>query len=561
MSDIQNLSKADLAAIISAAKKQGVSLEGEKQQIEESTTGGQVVDVNGEKLVLENIPANEQREELSDDIGVLVEQAINKSKAKATEDKEELGLVVSKDTIEQIQKKENSSGIKLTNGVNTPEFNNNLTKYLSGMEDDIKDAVAHGATVPILNEDNTVASVVQQDEEGEVKTTPLKYGDKNIEADPEVEEEETEDDEDIFNTDDENDEFNKKYKEVKIILDKRNMDTVVFSEAEAEKIQHAKKITLEEVETVNVETMKVKKRAKGESLKTILKRTIDSRTITLPLPISGMVVTLEKASTLQLITLLDNRAEAVTSMQAKWSFIHSKVVDTSIGKLDFDPFLKKVAQVEFDLLVYGLLCVSYPEDDIFPLVCPKCKTNYNHKYKINELIRYEEMGDRLKELFMDTVDNTITAEGAKEVNEKAPLNTSVVKVLPDSKIRVEFAYLSAYDYIESKLKAAKEMPAKYQQAANLSTMIYSLYIPDSDGYFFRIEDNIEIVETLFGLSDMDMAVISMQHPKQAELQFSFGLMNVQCPNNKCRKIVNTLPVDIGTILFQRCQKAINTAIE
>ena len=45
------------------------------------------------------------------------------------------------------------------------------------------------------------------------------------------------------------------------------------------------------------------------------------------------------------------------------------------------------------------------------------------------------------------------------------------------------------------------------------------------------------------------------------MQFKFGLMDITCPNVKCRHHVNSIEVDLETILFHKYQQAMNTNID
>ena len=117
-------------------------------------------------------------------------------------------------------------------------------------------------------------------------------------------------------------------------------------------------------------------------------------------------------STFELMGLITGENVDVMSLVAKWTLIHSKVESTSIGKLDFNTFLNSVASMEYDMLVYGILCATFPDEDTFPLKCPKCQSEIEHKYLIRSLLRAEEMSDRLKEVVKDVADASFTENKA-----------------------------------------------------------------------------------------------------------------------------------------------------
>ena len=84
-------------------------------------------------------------------------------------------------------------------------------------------------------------------------------------------------------------------------------------------------------------------------------------------------------STFELMGLITGDSVDVMALVSKWTLIHSKVETTSIGKLNFNDFLNSVSSMEYDMLVYGILCATFPEEDTFPLTCPKCRTSIEHK--------------------------------------------------------------------------------------------------------------------------------------------------------------------------------------
>ena len=182
-------------------------------------------------------------------------------------------------------------------------------------------------------------------------------------------------------------EFMDKYNEAIVVIDKTGMGSVIdFTDEEREKLEKVKKIKLEEVETVELKQIKTKRAKKGRAKK-IINKVNKTRHTPVVLPISGFTVTMSGCSTYELLTLITDEGNPVELQRSKWSLIHSKIVDTSIGKLSFDDFLNNVAQMEYDVLVYGILCASYPEKDKFPLKCPKCGTSFEHEYDIRSLLK------------------------------------------------------------------------------------------------------------------------------------------------------------------------------
>lgn len=357
----------------------------------------------------------------------------------------------------------------------------------------------------------------------------------------------------------------KNYNEAIVIIDKIGMGQIInFTEEEREKLEKVKKIRVEEVENVQLSTIK-SKRAKKGSLPTILKRQKSALTTPIVLPASGYTAVLRGCSTYELVSLMGESGNRTIDTTAKWSLIHDKIVETSIGHMDFDTFLKETASIDYNNFIYGLLCSTYPDDDKIPLRCPKCEKEHEHAYSVRSLIRAEKMTDSFKSLIADIVDNSHCAENAQEAHKRAAVNTVKTVLLPHSGIIAELYVQSAFDLIYRTIKSLEEnMDAKYNQASILSTAVKAAHIPDPDDpdQYLLYDDALDITQIIYSLKDSDLLVLTHQASQIMEdLTFTYGLMNVHCPNPKCRHFEPFIPFEIDTILFYRYQQAMNTKIE
>lgn len=387
------------------------------------------------------------------------------------------------------------------------------------------------------------------------------------EGEPEDEKEkeiEMEDDDDLVDRETDENSFRDRYEEAIVIIDKTGMGSVVnFSPEEQAKLERAKKIKLEEVEVVQIPTVKTKRAKKG-SAKKILNKINNTRSTSVVLPVSGLTMSLGGCSTYELLTLLTNdRENPVESQRNKWSLLYSKVLDTSIGKLTFDEFLNNVAQMEYEILVYGVLCATYPEDDKFPLNCPKCKTRFTHDYQVRSLLRAEEISEKMMEAIQYTVDCSFTQEDAKKCHEECLLNNVETIKLPQSGYLFTLGVQSAQEFIENSLEAITDLDEKYNQSAILASAVKAVYVEDpDDGEYYMLEDQMDIIETIFSLFDRDLLVLGQKIGKLVEgMSYSFGLMDITCSNPRCRQHTNTVAVELEDILFHKYQQVMNTNIE
>ena len=359
--------------------------------------------------------------------------------------------------------------------------------------------------------------------------------------------------------------FLKRYKEAVVVIDKTGMGQVInFTEEEREKMKKVKSITLKEVETVELKSIKTKKAKTGIADRILQKRNTVKNT-TVVLPISGLTMVMKGCSTFELMGLINGDQVNVMTLVSKWTLIHSKVESTSIGKMDFNTFLNNVASLEYDILVYGILCATFPDEDTFPLTCPLCKSSIEHKYEMRSLLRAEEMSEKLAELVKHTADSSHTENMAKECFETSLLNTEKSIQLPDSEFICTIGVQNAYSFIYDSVNAIDKLDEKYNQATIISSAVARMFVPnpDDDGAtYLEIDDTEDVIKLIYSLNAKDISILSTKIGEITEgLEFKFGLMDINCPNIKCKHHVNSVEVELDTILFHKYQQAMNTTIE
>lgn len=361
------------------------------------------------------------------------------------------------------------------------------------------------------------------------------------------------------------DEFGRKYESAVVIIDKSGMGNVIdFTDEEREKLEKSRKIKLEEVETVSLESLKTKKMKKKTDLEKVIKRRANFNTTNIVLPISGYTAAVSGCSAYELISLIEPAdTNTLLKMQGKWSIIHSKIESTSIGQLDFNDFLMNTATSDYETLLYGILCSTYPDDDSIELDCEKCGKSFKHNYSIRSLIRAEQMSEKLQNTIMEIVDSSVSESTAKETHANAPISTVKRVKLPVSEIIVELYVQTAYDLINKHINDLKNLTDsdKYKEAAILSTLIRRAFVYDeSDDSYFELESGEELAKLVYSLSETDIMIIKQIGENLIDGEtISYGLMGIKCPH--CGHFIATVPVSLDDMLFHRYRQALNTTIE
>jgi hypothetical protein len=443
------------------------------------------------------------------------------------EEPETLGLVLSKEEIENAQPKEPEM-LPPGEPIN---FKDNLNSYL-------------------------------QDYDQRIEEQKQKYEEHVTKVENPTEETEDEDSET----------FNTKYNEAVVIIDKSKMGSVVnFTEEEHKKLEMASKITLQEIETLPLKTIKTKKIQSGKNspklIENIIERKQSVNASNIVLPASGYTAVMKGCTPYELMEMVADGNNEIVNQESRWSLIYRKLESTSLGKMSFNEFLQNTANTDYNVLLFGILCATYPSDDKFPLTCQTegCKKPFEHHYSVKSLIRAEKMSPLMVRKFQDIIDNSYLLEDAKKLHSAYPVMELKRIQLPVSGYIIDVSIQSAYDYIYKAVKEMKDrLDSKYHQASVAASIIRKLNIlddasPVDDPEYYEFDSFTDITKAVYSLHATDLKILYQQAQKLfQDSSFEFGLMNVICPH--CRTVTNSIPIDVENVLFYRYHQEVSKTI-
>lgn len=363
-------------------------------------------------------------------------------------------------------------------------------------------------------------------------------------------------------------EFDKAYNEAVVVIDKIGVGRVLdFTAEERQKLDRAKTIKLNEVETVSLATYSTKKLKDPKNFNNIIKKINTLHTTPICLPMSGYTANIRGCTAYELMGLVSSGENALLDTQSKWSLIHSKIESTSIGDMDFNEFLFNTAASDYNNFIYGILCATYPDDDTIPMPCSNkdCGATHEHSYSPRQLLRAERMSDALKEEFGKIIDASVSKETAMMVHENAPVKCVKSVKLPISGIIVEVQVQSAYDLINNSLSSFTNINAadkKYQSATIIATLIKRVLVPDPENpeEMYEFTDSLDIAKIVYELRERDILIITkMQQQMVGDLTIEYGFSKIKCP--KCGKFREYMDVDPEQLLFQRYRQELSANIE
>lgn len=373
-----------------------------------------------------------------------------------------------------------------------------------------------------------------------------------------------------------------------VLIDKIGMGGLMgsFTEEERSKLEVARRIRVEEVETVQLKTIK-KKKAKGKNVDQILQRRSSPFMSHVVAPVSGYLAVMSGCSSFEVLALMEDSGNAIMNMEKRWTLIFDKLVSSSIGitknrnnpkdKDDtegFNEFLRKTSPLDYDNFIFGILCATHPDKDKLEINCAneKCPgKKFEYEYTVKSIIRFERMSAKLLELIKGAVDNSHSSSFAAMYSETAPLNIVIAFKLPESGFVIELGLESAFDFIYKSIKQISEdIDPKYQQAAVLSSTVLAVNVPDPDQdpadaaievEYIEHDDREDISKLIYSLSETDLKILANKNEKLIDgLTMEYGLTNVKCPH--CNHMREYIPIEnVEDLLFLRHHRAMSSTLE
>lgn len=409
-------------------------------------------------------------------------------------------------------------------------------------------------------QENLTSYLNEMDEE--IKAKEEKLHEAMEEQRQKQEEEKEEDDSNMEDFDQE------QFDKVTVLLDKIGVGTVEFTPEERLKMEKAKVIRLEEIETVSLESIKVK-RSSNVNIKKILAKKNTRNTTSIVLPASGYTAVLSGCSLFEISNFTIDKDNLVENILSKWNLIYTKIVDSSIKFKNFDHFLKSTALTDYSILVYGILCATFPDEDEIELRCVDKNCNgttdfngnkrveYPYKYSIKNLMRAERMSDGLFKKVRDAIESSYVEEDAIKCHENSDAVICKRIKLPDSEIIMELGTETAHDFIYNAARAFTNLDEDddtYKDSLTTATAVRKCFIPDEDdGTYIEVEDKLEIAKIIYQLNSIDIKVIMKVTESLNIDTIDFGFAEIKCPY--CGKVTPFLSIDITEILFLRCRQA------
>lgn len=358
------------------------------------------------------------------------------------------------------------------------------------------------------------------------------------------------------------------YNKAVVIIDKLGMGLANFTPEERAKMERVSKIEVQEVETLSLETLKIKKDPSKNIDKVLQAKKNVGGTSNIVAIASGYTAVMSKCSLFELANLFIDKENIVETQLSKWNFIYSKLVSSSVKFKSFDDFIKRTAVMDYNNFIFGILAASYPDTDEIGLNCAdrNCpgkitksaggkevrSRDYEYNYNVRGLIRPERMSAALVDRFTTIIDNSYVEATAEDTHKNSPVMTVKRYRLQHSGYIIDAGIESVHDFIYNASRAADSLEdEKYRNTLATSTLVRKLYIPDGEGSYYEFEDKLDIAKAIYELSDnADVrSIIKVNGELSQDLSMEFGFVDVTCPY--CKNVTDFVPVDPDDILFHK----------
>lgn len=278
---------------------------------------------------------------------------------------------------------------------------------------------------------------------------------------------------------------------------------------------------------------------------------------------SGYRATLSALTLADTNAITDTSADNITLREMLFKTVYSKIIEMNIPKPNYKKWLEMTAFADFETLLFGIFCQTYPDSNDYTLTCPHCGKEISVKVPNESLI---EVKDRSVYGRMDdiTFGSHINQYGEQtgyidpdELLASSPINTYDRIMLPNSKIIVDIYNPTLADFLN--LLKVTNPKAAQKYAAALGSLLYirKMYMPDFVKYketgefsVYEITGIKEKLNILLSMSTTDGNKLeSLLNDRMNKYAINYAINSTTCTS--CGKEISQSPVNVEAMLFRR----------
>lgn len=284
---------------------------------------------------------------------------------------------------------------------------------------------------------------------------------------------------------------------------------------------------------------------------------------------SGYTANVESLKYSDIVALENSTGSIYASKQRLFKTVYNKINSTSIGKIDYETFLKITSLYDMASLEYGIYCQTFRTESEFIITCPHCKQQSEIKVNNKELLVYKN-----EEAF-NNVQNILNTQAIpEEAIRNAAVNIRKRIILPQSKIMLDIKIPTLYKYLQilgsvkpSKLEDIESIVAIMIFIDKVYKIDLKQLIENHEVQYYELKymkgENGEERDTIKERTEIGKIINDLEIEDSIEIQkviqeltntyaIEIGLKEMSCP--KCNKTIDKRIIDIEQTLFFKLEQ-------
>jgi hypothetical protein len=236
--------------------------------------------------------------------------------------------------------------------------------------------------------------------------------------------------------------------------------------------------------------------------------------------------------------------------------IYKHIEETSVGKMDFNSFLRNTSYFDTDTLLYGLYAQTFPYKNKYNIPCPKDNCAKNFEIEISNATLIETRGKE-EDIYSKINEVVNKIKNPKELLANSHIHTSMRIMLEETKMVFVIRIPSIYDYLEEILGNVKEDVAEeYATSLGAALFVEEVYVPNIKryretgkfGFFPPVKDKEKIIRYISELPYYDgIQLTEAINDFTDKYRIVYSIKNVVCPH--CGYEIGEIPMNMEEVLF------------
>lgn len=371
--------------------------------------------------------------------------------------------------------------------------------------------------------------------------------------------------------------------DVKVIIDKSQLEEVAWSPEEISKIKKSRTVELNIVESAPIEFSEIQDVDSNMVDIVLAPYQRKYNDISVALPASRYRATFTGLSYAELTDLATSvEMNSIDAERKKWSICFNHIKNQSIGPWEeykwyidpitnrkisvainapvpnniehdqihvitrFDDFVSKTSHLDLNFMIWKILCATAMESEIISITChanyngKECGKTYDWVYNPSDLLRMDLIDPVILEEMKVTGEVSTKEDILKNYNSSPLCMNNTVK-LKSSGIVVVFGHISAYTYLNEVFGLSEmlnamieaEDPSSISKGYNILMLktIKSFLIPQQNGKYVRITGAQNILKVIESLDEVDWQTLFEISKMMTEpYDFKYSFKDLVCPN-------------------------------